>query len=181
MTEFNKMQQVKRRLFAMRNGAVADSLRKNGAEYRIIFGLLLPQIVEIAQEIGYDEELAEQLWANVTTRESLLLAPMLINPASVDVERAVSMVNSVKSAEVADVLCHRLLRRIPQAFELVQSLADEDSSMSRYCAMRILWQFVYSNPDEAKEIAKNEIAKADDVTLPLAKQIVDEVDFMREA
>lgn len=51
-TTFNKMQLLKRRFFAMRNGAVADSLRRQGADYRIIFGLNLPQLVDIAREFG---------------------------------------------------------------------------------------------------------------------------------
>ena len=77
MTQFNDMQVVKRRFFAMRNGAVADNMRKLGANYRIIFGLNLPQIVEIANETPHDEVLAEALWQIKSTRESQLLAPMI--------------------------------------------------------------------------------------------------------
>ena len=32
MTEFNEMQTLKRRLFAMRNGAIADNMRRQGAD-----------------------------------------------------------------------------------------------------------------------------------------------------
>lgn len=180
MTEFNKMQTVKRKFFALRNGAVADTLRKGGADYRVIFGLLLPQIVEIARETGYDEELAAKLWANVTTRESLLLAPMLIDAETVSVERGKKMALEASTAEVADVLCHRLLRKIPDAFRLATELAEEQGSMGRYCAMRILWPFVYSDPERVKPLAENELARNDSFTVQPARQILDEIAAMEE-
>lgn len=36
MDEFNPMQRLKRRFFAMRNGALADQLRKGGVPHKII-------------------------------------------------------------------------------------------------------------------------------------------------
>lgn len=64
MTEFSKMQRLKRRFFAMRNGITADALRRVGQPFRVIFGLNMPQLREIAGEFGPDEELARELWAN---------------------------------------------------------------------------------------------------------------------
>lgn len=178
MTEFNKMQTVKRRFFAMRNGAVADILRKGGAPYRVIFGLLLPQIADIAREIGYDEELAFKLRENVSTRESLLLWPMIVDPAGVTPEMGKEMVGEVVSTEAADVLCHKLLRNIPQAFNLAVSLVDSDEPVSRYCAMRILWPFVYTRPSEVKPLAQRELLRNSQLTAPLARQIIEEIEFM---
>ena len=47
--QYNQMQIIKRRFFAMRNGIIADTLRKAGLDYRMIFGLNLPQITDIAR------------------------------------------------------------------------------------------------------------------------------------
>ena len=44
MAEFNQTQEIKRRFFAMRNGIVADTIRKAGLQDKMIFGLNLPQI-----------------------------------------------------------------------------------------------------------------------------------------
>ena len=76
-TEFNDMQKVKRAFFTMRNGALADNMRRQGANYRIIFGVNLPQLIEIARETPHDATLTQALWDNKTTRESMLLAPMI--------------------------------------------------------------------------------------------------------
>ena len=95
------MQTVKRRFFAMRNGVIADTLRSAGLPYKIIFGLNLPQIVEIAGDVPHKRELAEALWANNTTRESMLMAPMLIDPSSFSMEDARRWLDTVPTAEVA--------------------------------------------------------------------------------
>ena len=78
MERFNDMQQIKRHFFAMRNGIVADVLRKAGSPFRIIFGLTLPQITDVANATGKNAELARRLWDNKTTRCSMLLAPMIM-------------------------------------------------------------------------------------------------------
>ena len=42
------LQQIKSRFMAMRNGIVADALRKGGMPHKVIFGLNVPQLSEIA-------------------------------------------------------------------------------------------------------------------------------------
>lgn len=71
------MQMLKRRLYAMRNGIVADSMRHAGCPYRLIFGLNLPQLTEIAAVTGKSAEMAESLWNDSDLRESALIAPMI--------------------------------------------------------------------------------------------------------
>ena len=107
-TQFNPMQALKRRFFAMRNGVIADTLRRAGSPFHIIFGLNLPQIVEIATEVPAADApaLAEALWANRGTRESMLIAPMLMPRDSVDAARAERMMREAPCAEVADAICH---------------------------------------------------------------------------
>ncbi len=104
MPEYNRMQIIKRRFFAMRNGIIADTLRKAGLEYKIIFGLNLPQITEIAAEQPHEADLAEELWADRRTRESLMLAPMLYPAADMDSATAARWIRTAPTTEVADVL-----------------------------------------------------------------------------
>lgn len=108
MTEYSPMQKVKRRFFAMRNGIIADTLRRGGHPCRMIFGLNLPQISEIAAETGPSKALALELWADRRTRESLLMAPMIYPAGEMTPETALEWMRQVSVAEVADILCHRL-------------------------------------------------------------------------
>ena len=135
---YTPMQSVKRYFFAMRNGVIADTLRKGGSPFRYIFGLNLPQLVEAAAMFGKDKELAVRLWANNTTRESMLLAPMLMPADDFSADEAKVWIASVPAPEVADILCHRLLRHLAYAPELAVEFADfSHGDMERYTAGRL--------------------------------------------
>lgn len=180
MTEFNKLQTVKRRFFAMRNGIIADTLRRAGSPYRIIFGLNLPQLTEIATEIGPDADLAIQLRDNVTTRESQMLAPMIYPIEKLTEDKAEQWIDAAQSTEAIDILCHRLLRHMPFAYGLIHKYANSSVELQRYLALRLLWSFVQSRPGEAKLIAKKELDRNSPLTRTVAYQLLDEADFILE-
>ena len=137
-TQFSPMQQLKRRIYAMRNGIVADTLRRSGCPHQFIFGLNLPQLVEIAAEQPHTVELAEQLWADSNSRESMLLAPMLYPVEALTRERAAAMARQVRWSEDADILCHRLLRHAPFAIDLAAELVADPARLTRYTGLRLL-------------------------------------------
>ena len=151
---FSLMQAVKRRFFAMRNGDLAAQMAKGGITYRINFGLNLPQISDIARaalsgalpdnsHVPDDDErraLARLLWENTTTRESRLIAPMLLTPADLDADGALAMLAGTGTTEEADVLCHKLLRNHPDAAKIAAALATapESTDIQRYAALRLM-------------------------------------------
>lgn len=176
---FNAMQTVKRRFFAMRNGVVADALRRGGSPFRIIFGLNLPQLVEIAAETPHDRDLAERLWSNSTTRESMLIAPMLVDPAGFGMEDAVRWIASVKSHESADVLCHRLLRKLPCAVDLAMTLRRSEDLMQRYIGLRLMFNLVGVHTAEAYDYARIVLSSEADKSLhQLAAMLEEESRFL---
>lgn len=128
-------QEVRKEFFTFRNGLLADMLRKQCAlPYRVIFGLNLPQLGEIARRVGEDEALAAALWADTDCREARLLAPM-IAPAS---EAALAKIGEVQTVEEADVVCHRLLRRCHGAAEAAEAALEAESPLTRYCGLRLI-------------------------------------------
>ncbi|MDE6654678.1 MAG: DNA alkylation repair protein [Muribaculaceae bacterium] len=164
---FNEMQTVKRRMYAMRNGVIADALRKGGSPFRVIFGLNLPQLVEIAESIGKDADMARQLWTNTATRESMLLAPMLMPVEEMGIEEAAEWGRQVPAPEVADILCHRLLRHLPYALELSETLMADASPLAHYTGVRLMLNIAHKHPEEARRVGEREIALA----LPLTRQL----------
>ncbi len=178
MDKFNEMQTLKRRFFAMRNGVIADTMRKGGSPFKIIFGLVLPQIEEIASETGYDFELAKRLWANRSTRESMLIAPMLTDPDQFSECDVMEWTADVPSTEIADNLVHKLLRKIPDSYLLALKLARSEDSKQRYCAMRLLWHHITAHSGEVKAIAEAELLRDVTLTRQPARQIIDEIDFL---
>ncbi len=176
-SSFNDMQRVKRHFFAMRNGVIADRLRSAGSPFRIIFGLNLPQIMEAAAMFGPDRALAERLWANTSTRESMLLAPMLLDPAELTEEQALKMVTEVPAVEVADILCHRLLRKLPYAPDLAERLVGSTDEMSRYTGFRLWLNILPAYPEQAAAAAQAEV-QAGGAQRALALRILEEHKFI---
>lgn len=177
MTTFNEIQTIKRRFFAFRNGVIADNLRKSGSSFRIIFGLNLPQLKEIAAEISENAGIALQLWHNSTTRESMLLAPMIFPIGDLTDDIAEQFIESTPDAEVADILCHFLLKRADYR-KIISDYADSENPMARYISIRLAWQLRRSDKSIAKTLAKNELARNETLTSRIARQLLDEVEFL---
>lgn len=178
---FNKMQNVKRRFFALRNGVVADVYRKAGDAHRIIFGLSFVDIRQIAAATGPDAELSRLLHTNTSTRESRLLAPMIMPAEEFSQSEATTWLADVLTAEEADVLCNTLLRRVDCALSVAasQHARPEATSLQRYAALRMAAAVMYQKTREARAIADAELSMATDtLTTPLAKMIVEETDFI---
>lgn len=177
-TEFNDMQRAKRCMFSMRNGVVADALRKGGSPFQIIFGVNLPQLVEIASELPHTAELATDLWHNTTTRESMLLAPMLMPHEQMSIELAKAWIEDIPCAEVSDILCHRLLRHLPYAPQLAHELLEDKSDMKRYTGLRLWFNLVSKYPREALDAATKEATRFCKLTQGVAAMLADEARFV---
>lgn len=170
---FNEMQTLKRHFFAMRNGIIADVLRRGGSPFRIIFGLNLPQIVEIANQTPHTKDLAIRLWQNTSTRESMLIAPMLMPREEFGIDEARMWATQVPAFEVADILCHRLLRHLPYAARLVGDFIASDSEMLRYTGVRLACNLQHSLPDLAKKVKQLiETSSKADAATQLARTIL---------
>lgn len=179
--KLNAMQNVKQRFFAMRNGVVADSLRHCGSPFRIIFGLNLPQLQDIAAVFGKDRALAEALWANTSTRESRLLAPMLVDPAEFTFEDALSWIDSLSgSAEEIDLLCHSLLKRMPRFEVLINYYKDSANPYERYLALRLSFGLLVNEPYEALFNARVEQQRNHPFTIAIATQLCQDAEYLLE-
>ena len=112
------MQEIKKLFFTYRNGAVADTLRRYGIPHKVIFGLQVPQLAEIARGLTFDdrtdkEKTAEKLWADREVRESRLLACYLFDPQCIPPDKALELACDTRTQEEADMLAFRLLKRMP--------------------------------------------------------------------
>ena len=196
LPEFNAMQKVKRRFFAMRNGDLAQQMKERGADYRINFGLNLPQVSEIAWDFlpggveaqgfeqGFDMAgFARRLRDNVSTRESMLIAPMLFPLNELTMEEAVEWSRNVATAEVADVLCLKLLRNWPGAVELARTLLSDDTPLARYSGLRLVLNLLQAGKmSSSVALGLTESAKLSEspLTATLSRQLRDEIEFLSE-
>lgn len=136
---------IRKQFFAYRNGIVADTLRKNGDPHHLIMGCQMTDVATIARTISPDKHLAEALWADSKHRECRMIAPMLYPVADMDKTTALRWAGDVECEEIADILCHRLLRKLPFASEIADELFHTESPFANYTRLRLLLNLIMMN------------------------------------
>ncbi|MDE7111225.1 MAG: hypothetical protein K2O38_04920 [Muribaculaceae bacterium] len=168
-----ELREAKQHFFALRNGLLADSLRKQcSLPHKLIFGLNIIQLREIATMAGKDSALAEALWADSDCRESRLLAPMVAP------EPQPQWLSEVRSAEEADILCHASLRRHPDAEAIAVKAAASENPLLSYAGLRLLLNLLPGAKDSARKAIETLSAKP--LTAGIASQLRQEIEFLSE-
>lgn len=129
---------VKRLLRAAMSGPVSASMRAQGLNYKLNFGVDQPRLLTIADEIrqtitASDTDtscLAATLWKE-NIRECRLLACMLMPSESFDEELADVWIEQLRYAEEAQGLAMHLLVRLPYASDLAFRLVSRERSLDR--------------------------------------------------
>ena len=136
------MNSIRKEFFALRNGMIADTLRKGGLEQKYIFGLQLPQIKDIAVRFRPEDEedasvLAHALWADKECREARLLACHLMPPSRMEKDDGRKWIEDITTREEADIIAFRLIRYLPFASELSQDLSSSEEQLKKYTSVAI--------------------------------------------
>ncbi len=166
---------IKKELRAAMNGIASAKIREAGAPYKIIFGVELPRLMEIAREFEPNHQLAQQLW-NEHVRESKLLATMLMPLDNFYEEIADIWVEEIPTDEVAQIAVMNLFSRLPyapsKAFEWIAS----DNNTKQLCGFliiaRLLMQGAEFNERAIDELNDQMQAVPQDAPLALRKAIM---------
>lgn len=183
MTTEEMIRNTRKQFFAYRNGIVADALRKNGDPHTMIMGCQLTDIAAIAQTLSPSKAVAEAFWADTKHRECRMIAPMLYPTDEMTEPCAMQWAQAVECEEIADVLCHRLLRKLPFAAEIAKELKRSAEPMAIYTGFRLLLNLVLMNKVEKTDSLKAELEKekenAPQKAQPIIASILEEfeVDF----
>lgn len=169
---------IRHEFFVYRNGLLADNLRSSGDTHKLIFGLNLPQIVNIANRFPANEEVAIELWNSTETRECRLIAPMLYPIDRFNEETALEWISQLENTEVADNLCHKLLRKVPYTDRLCISLIN-GTDIQRYTALRLAINLLTLGKEIDSEnmlrFAQTEVEKNNPVTSVVAKRLLQDL------
>ena len=175
MTIEETLQSTRKQFFAYRNGIVADTLRKNGDPHSIIMGCQLSDIVNISHAIKPSTELAEAFWADTKHRECRIIATMLYPAEEMEESAALAWCSSVECYEIADVLCHRLLRHLPYAQLLIKKLLETNKPMAVYIAFRLLLNLQILGKVEPSENLKALVEKYYEGASPQLTSVLDNI------
>lgn len=142
------------------NGVISTSLRNKGMDYKIIFGLSLPQLRRLAEKYQQNKEVASKLW-NENIRESKLLASMIYPYNEMDIEEAKRWIEDIRYPEVADISTMFLFSKLPYAEQLCLDYAKSKDESKIYFALRLFIRLLINRVtisskaiDDIKKIAQ---------------------------
>ena len=172
------LREIRKEFFAFRNGIVADKLRKAGDPHSMIMGCLLVDVVGIAQRARETVRDKGQLAA--VASECRLAAPMLYPAEAMNLEQALQWCLTVETVEIADNLCHKLLRHIPDADALFRQLISDEKPLIRYTGYRLLLNLFLLGKIQPsaslKAIVETEAEQAEPQLKSLLKDILEELE-----
>lgn len=146
---------IKKEFRAAMNGIASARMREAGAPYRLIFGVELPRLQEIAREFTPNHELAQELW-NENVRESKILATMLMPNERFYPEIAYIWVDEIPTAELAQIATMCLFSRLTYAPSLAFEWIASDKEMRQLCGYLIITHLLRQGA-ELNEHSLNEL------------------------
>lgn len=116
---------IRIRLRKAMNGVVSASMRQKGMEYKLNFGVSIPEIKNIASVYTPNIELAKWLWTQ-DVREHKILATLLYPREAFTEEDAESWVGDIRNQEIAEQFCTNLTQHLSFAPSLAESWVSDE-------------------------------------------------------
>jgi len=167
---------IKADLRAAMNGIASKVIKDSGMGYRLVYGVELPRLREIASAYTPDHRLAQALWQE-NIREYKMLAILLFPRQEFDWDMADIWLTNLpmEQAEIAQLLCMDLLSNIPGAAEhAFYGMADE-RPMYQLCGFliltRLLMQGAVLAPDAEVEFLDQATSALATTSLSLKKAV----------
>ena len=180
------LRDIRKEFFAFRNGIVAERLRTAGDPHPVIMGCLLADVAAIAQrhrgEMADDNAraaVAQALWDDTNSRECRLAAPMIYPAEMMTEPAALQWCSTVETVEIADNLCHKLLRHMADGEAIFSTLITSGEPMARYTGFRLLNNLlmlgkVHSTPS-LRAVVEDSLNNAQPPLAALLKDILEEL------
>ena len=149
-----QVKEIKQSFRQMMDGAIAQSMRDKGVDYRLNWGATLPRLREKADEIGKNYDLAIALWKE-NVRECKILATMVMPADEVLPEVIDIWMEQVPNQEIAEQASFNLFQYLPFAPEKAYTWMASEKELYQLCGFHILSR-LFMNKQEPNERGINE-------------------------
>ena len=179
----SSLNEIKSELRLYMNGPLAQSLRERGLKYRLIFGVELPRLKEIAAKYKQDHNLAQALWKE-DIRECRILAGYLQPTETFLPDLADIWLEAMHDTEIIDYTCMNLFRRLPYAKDKAFQWMASEAVLTQYAGFRLMAHLLRSqdavtlSPQDRDELLDQaEAAASSDSPLlcQVARDVLDKV------
>ena len=156
---YERVKEIKQSFRQMMDGAVAQSMRDKGVDYKLNWGATLPRLREMADEIRpADEdsqyELSIELWKE-NVRECKILATMLMPPERMLPEVCDIWMEQIPSQEMAEQVAFNLWQHLPYAAEKAYQWIASEQEYYQLCGFHVLTR-LFMNGQKPNERGINE-------------------------
>lgn len=131
------VREIKRSFRLLMNGVASQSMRQKGVDYKINWGVSLPDLQKMALQYGENHELAVALWQE-NIRECKILATLIMPPEEMDETLAEQWVGDINSQDMAEMACFNLLQHLHHAADLSYQWMKSDREVEQMCGYLIL-------------------------------------------
>lgn len=132
-----KLREIKRSFRLEMNGTASQSMRDKGLDYKLNWGVNLPQLKQQAQTIDKDYDLAVALWKE-DIRECKILATLIMPAENMPEEVAEIWMEQTRSQEMAEMQAFNLYQYCPFGAKLAYQWIATDNDLRQICGYGIL-------------------------------------------
>lgn len=148
-----KLRNIRKRLRLAMNGVISTSMRQKGMNYKLIFGVPIPEIKQIAKEYEPEAGLAQALWEE-DVREMKILATLLYPAKQLSFSEALQWAREIPYPEIAEQCCNNLFPEMEKASDLALGLLEEENSLYGRMAGFLLFAQLFKRGKAISEIEK---------------------------
>jgi hypothetical protein len=132
-----KLKEIKKSFFLRMDGTASRSMREKGLDYKINWGVSIPDLRKMADEYGKDYALAIELWKE-NIRECKILATMMMPPEQMLPEIVELWMEQTSSQEIAEMAAFNLYQHLEYAPVLAFQWIAGDNEMEQICGYNLL-------------------------------------------
>lgn len=151
------LKQVRTRLRLSMNGVVSASMREKGIDYKLNFGVSIPQLKIIAKDFPRDSSLAENLWQQ-EVREMKILATLLQPAEDFTEEQAEQWAAEVPNQEIVELYTMNLLQHLSFAGKLAGRWILQEEGFMQVLGFtlyaRLLMKGEQVTPEDSRELLR---------------------------
>jgi len=150
-----KVKEIKQSFRQQMDGAVAQSMRQKGLDYHLNWGVTLPRLREVAEDIGEKNySLAIALWKE-NVRECKILATILMPPDEMLPEVMDIWMEQTDTVELAEQAAFNLYQHLSYAPEKAYLWLSSPDDLPQICGYHILSR-LFARGQEPNERGINE-------------------------
>lgn len=132
-----KLKAIKRSFFLRMDGTASRSMREKGLDYKINWGVSIPDLRQMAAQYGKDYALAIALWKE-NIRECKILATMIMPPEEMLPEIVELWMEQTPSQEIAEMAAFNLYQHLDYAPVMAFQWIAGDNEMEQICGYNLL-------------------------------------------